>query len=205
MKKMFVATVFSLAVLIPWTASLAQAPHEIAGFVLGENIDRYKDRLRMDTILPLRHMEYLSEVEVKDMQGFKSGDIRFGTCDEPGRIVRIKMKYIYPDKEFFEKLLDRFKKKFGEPVEYKGDPFHAYVAWKWSFRDRDNNRISMILQHYGGGDDEETPGNSVKLTMSNLVQKERECYLKAHSQGGDEDVPKKKLDEMENWERFIPK
>lgn len=183
--------------------SFAQAPHSIAGFTLNENIERYQDLIKGDTVLPVRHMEYLSEVEVKHVEGFKSGYIRFGNCAAQGRIVRIKMKYDCSDKAFYEELLERFKKKFGKPDEWRGDPFHVYIAWKWSFKDKDNNKISLILQHYSVGDDEETPGNSIKLTMTNLVHEERECYAKKHPEAFEEEEGKCPETEKQ-YEQLLP-
>ena len=72
---------------------LAQAPHQVGGFVLGKDIADYKEMVRMETSLPIRHMEYLREVEIKETEGFKSGLICYGTCEVPGRIVRIKLSF----------------------------------------------------------------------------------------------------------------
>ena len=74
-------------------AGLAQPPKKIGGFVLGDNIADYEDRLEMQTALPIRYSEYLREVEIKKIKGFKSGLIWYGACNSPGRIVRIKLKY----------------------------------------------------------------------------------------------------------------
>ncbi len=127
------------ALLFP-VLSFAQAPQQIAGIRLGDNLDQYRNILRMDTSLPVRHMEYISEVELKpSFEGYRSGYIFYGNCDKPGRIVKIKLKYERSDKEFFEDLLQRFKQKFGEPDQYRGDAFRAFIAWKWSFRDKDGN------------------------------------------------------------------
>lgn len=158
----------------------ADAPHQIGGFGVGTNIKQYAESLRMDTSLPIRHMEYLSEVEVKPREGFRSGYLSYGNCHEPGQIVKIKLKYERESRKFFNELLERFKKKFGEPSEYKGDAFRAFVAWKWSFTDKDNNKISLILQHNRQNDEEYTSGNSVKISQITLIQKERQCYEKKH-------------------------
>ena len=101
-------------------------------------------------------------------------------------------------------MLKRFKKHFGEPNEWRGDPFHIVLAWKWSFTDKDNNSISLILQH-NARDQEEKQGNSIKMTMWNLIDKETLCYEKKRA----EDVKKypktarksKKID----WNTFIPR
>jgi hypothetical protein len=169
-----------VVLLIGARSGFAEAPRQIAGFTLGGNISQNQEMVKMDSVLLLRHMEYLSEVEIKPIEGYKSGYILFGNCDEPGRIVKIKMKYAIADRWFYDELLQRFRKKFGEPAQWKGDPFQTLIAWKWSFTDRHKNRISMILQHYTGDDDEYTRGNSIRLTMMGLIEKERLCYEKKH-------------------------
>lgn len=179
MKKVF-WVLSTVGLLLLHSPCFAEAPHRIAGLALGANISEYKELLRMDSVIPIRHTEYLSEIETKKIEGFKSGYILFGTCEEPGRIVKIKMKYARSDKRFFEELFERFKKKFGKPGEWKGDPFQTLIAWKWSLTDKNNNKISMILQHYAGDDEEYTRGNSLRMTMVGLIERERLCYEKKH-------------------------
>ena len=136
----------------------------------------------METALPIRHIENIEEVEIKSIEGVKSGLIAYATCTAPGHIVRIKLKYSDASKKFYEKLLKRIKKKYGEPEDYRGDPFHIVVSWKWSFIDKDNNRISLTIQH-NSMDSEEKRGNSIKLTMRNLIEEDQKCYkLKALDQ-----------------------
>jgi hypothetical protein len=154
---------------------MAQAPHQMGEFVLGKNIAEYKERVKMDTAMPIRHLECLVEVETHEMEGFRSGLINYGTCASPGRIVRIKLKYANSTRKFYDKLLVLFKKRFGEPVEWRGDPFHVVIAWRWSFVDKENNRISLFLQH-NTKDEEEKMGNSVKLNMRNFIEDERRCF-----------------------------
>jgi hypothetical protein len=114
-------------------------------------------------------------VEIKPIKGIKSGLIAYASCAAPGHIVRIKLKYKDSSKKFFENLLKQVKKKYGEPDDYRGDPFHILIAWKWSFIDKDGNRISLTLQH-NSQDAEEKMGNAVKLAMSNLLEEDQRCY-----------------------------
>ena len=188
--------------------SHAEAPRKIAGFGLGMNINQYQDLVRMDTAIPIRHMEYLTEVETAKIEGYKNGYISYGTCAQPGRIVKVKFKYEVPDKWFFDELLKRFEKRFGKPSEWKGDPFRTLIAWKWSFKDPQKNIVSMILQHYSGEDEEFTRGNSLRLTIMKFLEEERQCYEKkfpeppdTHEQSGKwraED--KNRID----YSRFVP-
>ena len=155
--------------------AFADAPHQVGGFVLNQDIKKFEDRVIMDTALAVRYAENIEEVEIKFTQGFKSGLIAYGTCARAGNILRIKLKYADSSKKFYKDLLKRFKKQFGEPDEYRGDPFHIVVAWKWSFVDQQNHRISLILQH-NSMDEQEKKGNSVKLTNTNLMEEDLLCY-----------------------------
>ena len=166
-----------LTVFFVGLAGLAQAdaPNQVGGFVLGQDIKKFEDRVIMDTALPVRYAENFEEVEIKFTKGFKSGLIGFGTCEQPGHIVRIKLKYADSSKKFYKELLKRFKQRFGEPDEYRGDPFKIVDAWKWSFTNQQNQRISLTLQH-NTKDEEEKKGNAVKLTNNTLVEKDMLCY-----------------------------
>jgi hypothetical protein len=185
--------------------SLAQAPQGIGGFVLGSNIADYKEMVNMDTAFPIRYCTYVKEVEINEMEGFKSGLIWYGDCAEPGRIVRIKLKYADSTKRFYEMLFKRFKERFGEPTEWQGDSFHVVLAWKWSFTDSENNHISLILQH-NTKDEEEKKGNAVKLTMWNLLEQERLCFENKHPK--DPTTSGKRRDQSQetiDWGRFVPR
>jgi len=152
-----------------------EAPHQVGVFVLNRDIADFKDYVIMETALPIRYMENIKEVEVKPIKGFKSGLIAYASCTAPGHIVRIKLKYKDSSKTFFENLLKRVKKKYGEPDEYRGDPFRILIAWKWSFTDDEDNHISLTLQH-NTLDAEEKKGNAIKLAMTNLIEKDQDCH-----------------------------
>jgi len=168
----FVLTLFFFFVA---GSAFAEAPHQVGGFVLDQDIKKFEDRVIMDTALPVRYAENIEEVEIKFTQGFKSGLIAYGTCDQPGHIVRIKLKYADSGKKFYQNLLKQFKKRFGEPDEYRGDAFKIVDAWKWSFVNQQNHKISLILQH-NARDEQEKIGNSVKLTNTTLMEKDLLCY-----------------------------
>jgi hypothetical protein len=175
MRKLTCLAILITALFFPGMGS-AQVPQQIAGIRLGATLDQYKTILQMDTALPVRHMEYISEVEIKpSFEGYRSGYVFYGNCDKPGRIVKIKLKYEHSDKDFFDDLVKRFKQKFGNPDQYRGDAFRAFIAWKWSFKDKDGNNISLILQHNSADVEEYTRGNSVKLSATSLIEKEAKC------------------------------
>jgi hypothetical protein len=206
MRKLTCLAILITALCFPGTGS-AQVPQQIAGIRLGANLDQYKAILQLDTALPVRHMEYISEVELKpSFEDYRSGYVFYGNCDKPGRIVKIKLKYEHSDKEFFDDLVKRFKQKFGNPDQYRGDAFRAFVAWKWSFKDKDGNNISLILQHNSADVEEYTRGNSVKLSATSLIEKEARCEelktpeLKQKQRGKGEKGAK----EQANFQRLIP-
>lgn len=161
-----------LMIAIP---AYADVPYGVGGFKLGGNIGDHTDRVRMETAIPIRYQLYFAEVEIEFMPQFKSGLIAYGTCRDAGRIVRIKLKYLDSSEKLFNQLLERIKSRYGKPTEWRGDSFGIVKAWKWSFTDKNNNRISMILQH-NTRDDEEKKGNAIKMTMYNLVEEERRCF-----------------------------
>jgi hypothetical protein len=186
---------------------LAETPHQVGDFALGKDIADHKGKVKMETSIPVRYMEYINEVEISKTEGFKSGLIAYGTCDSPGRVVRIKLKYANSSKKFYNQLLNIFKSRFGKPTEWRGDSFHIVIAWKWSFTDQENNRISMILQH-NTMDEEEKVGNSLKLTMTNLFEQERICFekkeLKAKGKP-DKSRQGKGSHDRAYWDRLVPR
>lgn len=183
----------------------AQAPTEIAGFGLGKNISEYEEMVRMETMLPIRYAEFLKEVEIHNISGYKSGLITYGDCAVPGRILRIKLKYADSSRQFYNDLLDRYRKRFGKPDRWRGDPFHVLVAWKWSFTDKEGNRISMILQH-NIEDTTRKLGNAVKLSVLNFEEEEIRCFEKKESEiRVHEKEQGQKVGAEQNWDLFIPR
>jgi hypothetical protein len=205
-KRLFFIT--NLAIL--WVVGVclaSEVPHQISVFTLNRDIADFKDYVIMETALPIRHMENIEEVEIKPIKGLKSGLIAYATCAAPGHIVRIKLKYADPRKKFFENLLKQVKKKYGEPDEYRGDPFHILIAWKWSFIDKDGNRISLTLQH-NSQDAEAKKGNAVKLTITNLIEEDQRCYkLKAldHREKLRRRDWKVMVPGLTGWELYVPR
>ena len=182
MQKLILALAVAAVMAMEVSGAAGEVPQSIAGFTLGQPIAEVADRVIMETALPVRYMENLQEVEIQAMEGFKSGLIAFGTCRKPNAIVRIKLKYADSSREFFEDLLRRFKKKFGDPTEYQGDPFGVFISWKWSFSDASENRISLILQH-NEQDEEEKIGNAVKLTLHNRLEDDARCFQENRTDG----------------------
>ena len=185
--------------------SFAETPHQLGPFILGHDIAEFVDFVQMDTSLPIRYMESIREVEIKPLKGFKSGLIAYGTCTAPNRVVRIKLKYSDDTKAFYQNLKKRIEYRFGKSDEYRGDPFHIVIGWKWSFTDKDNNTIGLILQH-NTRDEEEKMGNSIKLTMTNLLESDWECHKNkspAEQAAGNMSEPQEL--EQTGWDLFVPR
>ncbi len=198
MKKIIIFMVLNIF-FMPAIAS-AHTPNQVCGFQLGADISAYKDKVDMESALPIRYASYLKEVEINETEYLKSGLITYGTCAAPGKIVRIKLKYADSEKAFFDAILKKFEKRFGKANEWRGDPFHIVIAWKWSFVDKEKNNISLILQH-NKLDDEEKMGNSVKLTMTSAIEKERQCHNQARP---DTSKPIKTI-MTKDWDFLIPR
>jgi hypothetical protein len=205
-KGFFLAIVSAGLALAATPAYADKAPHQIAGFVLDENISRYESNLNRASSWPVRYQEYLTEVDLNNVEGYENGTLTYGTCAHPGAIVRIKLKYAASDRRFFEDLLGRYKEKFGDPDEWRGDPFQVIIAWKWSFTDAKNHRISLILQH--SKEEQEKPGNSVKLTDMTLLDEEVLCHEKKRAPKTDqkkaEKAAPKGRQEITDFRRLIP-
>lgn len=173
-KSFFLTALFLLSSGLFSSASFAQVPIDIGGIKLNTDIKQYEAFIRPKTKLPIRFMEYLNEVEISNLPGFKSGYIAYGNCAAPGKIVRIKLKYRNGEQKFFDKLFKEYKARLGKPSEWLGDPFHVVTAWKWTFSDGDT-RVNLYLQH-NTSDAEQKFGTSVKMTMRNLIETERLCF-----------------------------
>jgi hypothetical protein len=204
--KPLAAIIVLLAGLVAAPSQAGEVPHEVAGFALGQDIATFRDRLLMDTVLPLRYQEYLQEVEIAPLTGFKSGLITYGECAHPGQIVRIKLKYTDASRDFYDALLTRLERRFGKPTNYEGDPFHIVIEWKWSFTDAQGRRITLHLSH-NSRDEEEKFGNALKLTQVSALDEERQCFLERQppeKSGDRERSPSLQSMTEKDWEVFLP-
>jgi hypothetical protein len=203
----YLATIVALlAGLYSAPLQAGDVPHEVAGFVLGQDIAKIRGRLLMDTMLPIRYQEYLQEVEIAPWPGFTSGLITYGTCSHPGRIVRVKLKYTDDSRAFYDALLAQVERRFGKPTSYEGDPFHIVIEWKWSFIDADGHQITLRVSH-NDRDTEEKFGNAVKLTLVSALDEERRCFLgrqPQENQSPADQGPSLKSMTDKDWERFLP-
>jgi len=155
-------------------------PTEIAGFRLGDAIGPYASKLDREITEEKLVRQYLTVSALLPVPGFRSGYVTYGNCVTPNRIVRIKMNYEDESKGFYEQILAALKKRYGEPQEWRGNPFGTLRTWKWSFTDGALGDVSLILQHYSGGDNDFTRGNSIRLAANGLNKAESDCYFAKH-------------------------
>jgi hypothetical protein len=154
-------------------AAAQKAPQSLVGFTLGQDIAKFRDRLQPDSEYPMRYLP-LVESEIIAPAGILNGLVYYATCAQPGAIVRVRIKYADDSLRFFERLMDQLKKRLGKPDQWRGDPFGHFKAWKWGFVDDGGNTISLIVEH-NLKDPEQNLGNTIKLTMTNLLETERRC------------------------------
>ncbi len=202
--KALISCIFCLTLLTVPGLAHGNFPVHLGGLTLGDDIANYHHLINMETCREVTFNEYIAEGEIFTPPGFKSGLVAYGLCDRPNKILRIKLKYENSSKRFFNQLLKEYKKQLGDPTEYKGDPFQTLIAWKWSFSNKDNETISLILQHNVMVADEKI-GTAVKMTLTSQLEKERACYM------ANPPEPEKKrmnnapqLTKKEMWRLFVP-
>lgn len=196
MNRQILLILCSFFLFIPVTSSAAEkAPLEIGGFKLGASIDDYEF---------ISYRNFLKQVVIQDIEGFRKGIIYYGICERPGEIVKIKLKYRDSSEAFYKKLLKRYKKKFGKPDAYIGDSFGIVKAWRWTFVGRNNNKVLLRLQHNLKNPDESI-GNTVKLEMPDRIEAERICFKRQcsmHRNGTKKEMPSTWSEE--SWKLMIP-
>lgn len=191
-------TIVLLFVLLSTTATTdsiaatkTKAPMTAGGITLGTAIESY-DFKSQDN--------FVKEVILTDIKGFRKGFITYGTCERQGEILRIKLKYEDRSYPFFEKLLKQYKKTFGSDPKYVGGRFGNVKTWKWTFTNQEGQRVTLVLQHNLKNSDESV-GNMMKLSMPDRLLAERECFNKASPQQQADTNKNIQLD----WNLFLPK
>jgi len=172
------------------------APHQVGGFRLGTSVDQYE---------LTSYRNFLKQVVVQNVHGFRKGIIYYGTCARPGEIVKIKLKYRDSSPGFYRELLKRYKKQFGKPDKFIGDAFGIVKAWEWNFRDSQGVRIRLKLQHNLKNPDESI-GNTVKLEMPDRIQEERTCFNKQCAMRMKRgETCSGRPDTEQEWQKLIPR
>lgn len=171
-------------------------PNEVGGFKLGSDINEYPEAIDMN---------YLKEMVITDWRGFRKGIVSYGTCKYTDKILKIRLKYENSDKEYFYKLLKEFKRKYGEPNEWKGDSFGILHIWKWNFINSDKKKVNLILQHNLRNPNENI-GNMVKLSYPELLDEERICFNEmCEDMKSDQDIKRRQELKKPDWEYLIPR
>ena len=199
---------FVLCTLILFTAVCpveARIPLSIAGITLGEDIANYHPLCMAHTIMPLRSEPHLTEVNIDPAKipGIANGKLAYGTCARPGQIIRIKFKMLNKSLNFFNKLYDRYRKEFGKPDEWRGDPFHNVISWKWAVTDAQKRQVNIVLTHLL--DEDLQMVNAIKITLRSQWEKEEMCVREKDH--GRKKPTARNYEKMQNidMERFVPR
>lgn len=190
----FLFTLLLLSSVPAMAMATDQVPHEIGGFRLGASIDDYDY---------ISYRNFLKQVVVDHIGGFRKGIIEYGVCDNPGQIVKIKLKYLDSSERFYRRLFKEYKRRFGEPDEFTGDTFGIVKSWKWRFRDKHGNRISLTLQHNLKNPDEAT-GNMVKLSLPDRIEAERKCFNRTCASRRNAPCPTQ-VPQPADWDALVPR
>ena len=196
-KTLFTTFIVAFSLLLPLTgfSKERERPVQVGGFILGSDVTDYPD---------IEYSNFLKEVVVYNWNGFAKGIISYGICDSPGEIVKIKLKYKDSTKRFFKILLKKYKQKYGEPDEWKGDAFGILHVWKWKFVNDNGEKIHLILQHNTKNPNENT-GNMVKLFCPDQIVKEQKCFTKqCNSDHAASNNTKEKNATLLDWNFLIP-
>lgn len=166
-----------IVLLLLSTASsrAGEIPMSLAGITLGADISTVHHCCLLSTDIPLAEERYLNEIdlEAQFVPGIKGGSVAYATCAQKGKIVRIKLKFDNPSREFYDDLLKRYEKAFGQAHEWRGDPMQTIISWKWNFKDSSGQKVNLELTH--SEDEDYKTGNFVKMSLRSLWEVEAEC------------------------------
>lgn len=153
-----------------------EGPESLAGIRLGQTVAAQADKLVPAEADRAFHRPYLGVMPVAPLKGYRSGYVDYGLCTAKDRVVRIKMNYADDTLEFFNRILEALKKRYGEPKEWRGNAFGTLRTWKWSLKSKGGLSVSLILMHYVGEDGAFTDGNSIRIAATDLVREEEACH-----------------------------
>lgn len=198
MKKIIIIS-FSIFILSCSAAMAYSAPETIAGISLDKNYHTLRSVLDLDSIDSQWNEEYLKRIALMPMEGYRSGYVVIGNCKRKDIILKLKLNYRDESVDFFNSLYDKLRKRYGNPVDWRGNPFGTLKIWKWSLKDSKGN-ISLILHHFSGDDDSTTQGNSIKLSRPEFIKEERLCWEKDHPEPTENIIPAK----LKGLDWFLP-
>jgi hypothetical protein len=190
MKKITILICLFLLVQSSALADEYRVPSSAGGFTLNSQIKDYGVS---------SYENYLKEVIFTDIEGFRKGFITYGVCNRPGEVLRIKLKYQDKSYKLFEQLLRKYRESFGEKPKFTGDTFGNVKSWEWSLTNDQGQRVKLVLQH-NLKDSDESMGNTLKLSLPDLMNEERICFNKTLPQKSGNDAPTSETD----WAKLIP-
>lgn len=169
-----------LLVLCFASPAKADLPLTIAGITLGTSISEYKDLLQMDTLQADRDALFVNEVSLRNnsINCIRGGSLIAGNCTGSDDVIGIKLKFADRSKSLYDRLEKEYKKKFGNPTRWIGDPFHNVIAWEWILRD-DDDVLSITLSYSVVSD--MRPGVSIKMLLRSEWDEESACYSDKYS------------------------
>jgi hypothetical protein len=159
-------------------AQTAAAPREVAGIALGADVKDLASRLDLTKAVPLWDKPYLTRANIQPTKGFRSGYVLFGNCANPGRVVRVKLKYADKDPSFFRNTGRTLTSRYGDPKPLMSDQGSLYLGMAWKFGTLKTGVTALLLEHAAGDDPEDTEGTSIRLTDNSMLSLEQECYEK---------------------------
>lgn len=165
-----------LAALVFCGLAIAPKAHSatIAGIVMGEPIGAIKNRINFETAVPMWDRPYMSRAKLKKTMGIKSGYVEYGTCTEPSRILRVKLKYKDDSLDFFAELLKAMVAKYGKPVEWRGNASGTVKGYKWS-NTIEGQQVNITLIRSVSDDTNYTKGNSIRVSLPKGIEAEAKC------------------------------
>ncbi len=193
-----------LCLALPASAQAVDTPLSLAGITLGADISTVHHNCKLATDIPLVEERHLNEFELKSqfVGGVRSATVAYANCRQKGKIVRIKLKFDNPSREFFDDLLNRYKKNFGKPEEWRGDPFQMVISWKWSFKNDTGRKVGLELTH--SQDNDYKMGNFVKLTLRSLWEEEAACFRSTVDPADEQKSSVTPLDKLD-YSQLIPR
>ena len=183
----------------------AKAPTEIAGFKIGVNVHEYADKILAGEADKDFFRPFLEVVPIRPLPGYRSGYLYYGDCANPGQVFRIKLNYEDGSLDFYEKLLEALKQKYGEPSEWRGNAFGTLRTWKWSLEAEAGESISLILMYYQGDDGAYTRGNSIRLNAPERIASEEDCWERKAEHHADKREKEKAKNTPVKFDWFLPK
>ncbi|WP_319761612.1 hypothetical protein [Maridesulfovibrio sp.] len=199
MKRTIILTIISCLLLISSAGAAQNAPESIAGITIGNNVSTVRSLLEMKSETSPWQEEYIKRIGLRELEGYRGGYVVVGNCKRKDIILRMKLKYSNNSLNFFNKIYSKIEKRFGQPNDWRGNPFGTLKVWKWSLKDKYGN-ISLILQHFSGDDDSITQGNSIRLSRPSWIQEEKQCWDQTHPIIQDKPIPAK----MQGMKWFLP-